>query len=91
MMKISAVDFMWNTEICQDAPNHGQDDLVLPLKPQKLSALLEVDHSFSQTFSKIYQQVASKSRNFLIAPSIRGRSDVIERNVENSLWSSKSV
>ena len=28
-LKISAVYFMWNPEICQDAPNQGQDDLVL--------------------------------------------------------------
>ena len=29
MLKISAVYFMWNTEISQDAPNYDQDDLVL--------------------------------------------------------------
>ena len=29
MLKISAVYFMWNPEICQDAPNCGLDDLVL--------------------------------------------------------------
>jgi hypothetical protein len=29
MLKISALYFMWNPEICQDAPNQGQDDLVL--------------------------------------------------------------
>ena len=28
-MKTSAVNFIWHPEICQDAPNHGQDDLVL--------------------------------------------------------------
>ena len=29
MLKISAVYFMWNPEICQDPPICGQDDLVL--------------------------------------------------------------
>ena len=29
MMKISTANFIWNPEICQDAPNHGQDNLVL--------------------------------------------------------------
>ena len=29
MLKISAVYFMWNPEICQDPPTWGQDDLVL--------------------------------------------------------------
>ena len=28
-LKISAVHLMWNLKICQDAPNQGQDDLVL--------------------------------------------------------------
>ena len=29
ILKISAVYLMWNLKICQDAPNQGQDDLVL--------------------------------------------------------------
>ena len=29
MLKISAFYFSWNTEICQDPPTCGQDDLVL--------------------------------------------------------------
>ena len=29
ILKISAVYFMWNLKICQDAPNQGQDYLVL--------------------------------------------------------------
>ena len=29
MLKISAVYFMWNPEICQNTPSCGQNDLVL--------------------------------------------------------------
>ena len=31
MLKISAVYFMWNPEICQDPPTCDQDDLVLSM------------------------------------------------------------
>ena len=34
MLKILAVYFMWNSEICQDAPNQGQDDLVRDIEVQ---------------------------------------------------------
>ena len=36
MLKISAVYFMWNPEICQATPSWGQDDLVLLFEIIKL-------------------------------------------------------
>jgi hypothetical protein len=36
MLKISAVYFLRNLEICQDAPNFGQDDIDLVLSVSQL-------------------------------------------------------